>query len=114
MYYYNKNNDKNAKELRKKMTPWECKLWFEFLKNLPQRFYKQKRIGNYIADFYCAKNKLIVELDGSQHYNSADIEYDKTRTEFLNSYGIKVLRYTNDDVYKHFDRVCEDILDNLK
>ena len=110
MYYYNKNNRKNALELRKNMTPWECKLWFQFLKTLPYKFCKQKCVGNYILDFYCPAKRLAIELDGSQHYNVEDMEYDDKRTEFLKEQGIRVLRYTNDDVYKNFNRVCEEIL----
>ena len=113
MLKYNHNNLKNAKELRKNMTPWECKLWFNFLKNLPIKVYKQKPIGNYIIDFYCPKHKLAIELDGSQHYSQEKKIYDTERTKFLSSLGIRLVRYTNIEVDKQFQAVCEDILRKL-
>ena len=96
------------------MTPWERKLWFEFLKTLPIRVYKQKPIGDFIVDFYLPKYKLAIELDGSQHYTSEVQAYDEDRTKYLSSLGITVLRYTNNDVHDKFDSVCEDILNHLK
>ena len=83
MKEYNKANIPLAKTLRKNMTPWERKLWYDFLRNYPVRFQRQKAIGNYIADFYCAKAKLIVELDGGGHYTEQQTEKDKRRTEEL-------------------------------
>ena len=70
MKEYNRENIPLAKALRKNMTPWERKLWYQFLRSYPVRFQRQKAIGNYIADFYCAKAGLVIELDGSQHYEA--------------------------------------------
>ena len=104
---YNKENIPLAKNLRKNMTPWERKLWYEFLRNYPIRFQRQKAIGNYIVDFYCASAKLVIELDGSGHYTKEGIEYDKQRTEFLEEYGLRVLRIPNTEIHKNFRNVCE-------
>lgn len=91
------------------MTPWEKKLWYEFLRTYPIRFQRQKAIGNYIADFYCAKAKLVIELDGGGHYEPEQKEYDAKRTEFLNSLGIRVARFRNSDVDRKFTGVCKRI-----
>ena len=114
MLRYNNKNITNAKKLRKNMTVWERKLWFEFLKTLPIRFYKQKLIGNFIIDFYCPSKKLAIELDGSQHYNLEDKIYDENRTKYLNLLGITLVRYNNNDVYSNFNAVCEDIFNKIK
>ncbi len=110
------NNPKltgNAKALRKNMTKEERHLWYDFLKSLPVTFNRQKVIGKYIVDFYCASKKIVIELDGSQHYEEKGIMEDKERDEFLNSLGLKVLRYSNFDINKNFDVVCQDILNNM-
>ena len=107
---YNKSNIPLAKNLRKNMTPWERKLWYEFLRDYPVRFQRQKAIGNYIVDFYCASAKIVIELDGSQHYEDKGIKKDIIRDEYLKENGITVLRYSNLDVDKNFKGVCEDIL----
>lgn len=91
------------------MTKEERKLWFEFLQALPIRIHRQKIIGNYIVDFYCASKKIAIELDGSQHYSDEGIKHDRERTEYLNSQGITVLHYYNNDVINNFDGVCADI-----
>ena len=96
------------------MTKEEKHLWYDFLKNLPIQFYRQKIVGSYIVDFYCAAEKLAIEVDGSQHYEDAGVIYDKKRDEFLKSNGITVLRYSNADINTRFDGVCEDILEYLK
>ena len=106
---YNKENIPLAKTLRKNMTPWERKLWYDFLKYYPVRFQRQKAIGNYIADFYCARAKLVIELDGSQHYTSQGLAYDRERTAVLSKYDLSVLRFTNYDIDHHFDVVCRRI-----
>ncbi len=97
----------NAKTLRKNMTEEERRLWYCFLREYPVRFYRQKVLGNYIADFYCAKAKLIVELDGSQHYEAAGKKYDEKRTLFLQEYDCTVLRIPNNEVDRNFRGVCE-------
>ena len=109
MKKYNKDNIPLAKSLRKNMTPWERKLWYEFLKNYPVRFQRQKAIGNYIVDFYCHRAKLVVELDGSQHYTPEEVEKDARRTRYLESLGLQVLRFSNLDVLRRFRVVCEAI-----
>ena len=110
------NNPKltgNAKVLRKNMTTEERHLWYDFLKSLPVTFNGQKVVGKYIVDFYCASKKIVIELDGSQHYEEKGMRADKERDAFLNSLGLKVLRYSNFDINKNFDAVCQDILNNM-
>ena len=109
MKKYNKQNIPFARELRKNMTPWERKLWYEFLSQYPIRFQRQKAIGNYIVDFYCAKAKLAIELDGSQHYEPEAIGEDMLRTQYLESLGIMVLRFPNNAIWDNLRGVCEKI-----
>ena len=104
---YRKENIPWAKELRKNMTPWERKLWYEFLRDYPIRFQRQKAIGDYIADFYCAKARLVVELDGGGHYEAQQAERDRERTGVLEQMGLRVLRFCNLDVEQSFSQVCE-------
>ena len=103
----------NAQKLRKGMTKEERRLWYDFLKTLPVTFNRQKVIGNYIVDFYCAKAKLVIELDGSQHYEDSGKAADINRDEYLKNMGITVLRYSNLEVKKQFRGVCEDILNHI-
>ncbi len=110
---YNKNLKNNAQKLRRKMTKEESHLWYDFLKKLPATINRQKIIGNYIVDFYCAKAKTAIELDGSQHYDKEGRSKDIKRDDYLKKQGIKVLRYSNYDVNKHFEAVCSDIMKNL-
>ena len=98
-----------AQTLRKNQTKEEAKLWYQFLRKYPLQFRRQCPFGNYIVDFYCAKAKLVVELDGSQHYEPEEIAYDCERTRYLQSLGLKVLRYGNNDVSQRFCAVCESI-----
>ncbi len=98
-----------ARALRKQMTKEEAKLWYQFLRLYRPRFHRQYVIGNYIADFYCNQAKLVVELDGSQHCNPEEIEYDQRRTQYLQSQGLTVMRLSNLDVMRRFDSVCEAI-----
>ncbi len=107
MKEYNRENIPLAKELRKNMTPWERKLWYEFLRNYPMRFQRQKAIGNYIADFYCAKAGLVIELDGGSHYTAEQSDKDKLRTKELEAMNLKVLRICNLDIDNNFSGVCE-------
>ena len=99
----------NAQKLRRNMTKEERHLWYDFLKGLPVTFCRQKVIGSYITDFYCAKAKLVIELDGSQHYNEKGMEADTERDAYMQSLGIRVKRYTNADIHDRFECVCEDI-----
>ncbi len=104
-----KNLTKIAQTLRRNMTKEERHLWIDFLKNYPVQFKRQKVIGYYIVDFYCHKAKLIVELDGSQHYEDAGLEDDKCRTKYLNSLNLFVLRIPNNEIWENFPGVCEAI-----
>jgi len=103
-----------SKDLRNNMTEEECRLWFGFLRNLSVHVRRQKIIGNYIADFYCSKHKLVIELDGSQHYSEEGQEYDRKRNECMTSQGYTVLRFTNADINMRFSAVCEEILAKMK
>ena len=107
MLKYNKDLIVYAKELRKNMTPWEMKLWNLFLREYPIRFQRQKVIDNYIVDFYCAKARLVIELDGGGHYTDEQMQYDATRTKILEKYGLKVLRICNLEIDNNFYHVCE-------
>ena len=109
MKEYNRENISLAKTLRKNMTPWERRLWYEFLKDYPIRFQRQKAIGNYIVDFYCAKAKLVIELDGGGHYTNEQQNKDNVRTKELEDMNLKVLRICNLDIDKNFQGVCENI-----
>ena len=109
MKEYNKANIPLAKALRKDMTPWERKLWYDFLRHYPIRFQRQKAIGNYIADFYCAKARLVIELDGGGHYTAEQAEEDAIRTKTLESMNLTVLRFCNTDIICNFSGVCETI-----
>ncbi len=99
----------NAKALRRGMTPQERKLWYCFLRDYPVKMYKQRIIGRYIVDFYCASAKLVIELDGSQHYEEAGMEKDRKRTAYLESLGLRMVRYSNADVNFRFQSVCDEI-----
>ena len=112
----NKNNPKLntlSQNLRKNMTKEEKHLWYDFLKNLPVTVNRQKIIGNFIVDFFCAKAKIVIELDGSQHYFKQGSKNDSIRDEYLNSLGIAVLRYSILDIKKNFSGVCDDILKHI-
>ena len=89
------------------MTPEERHLWYDFLREYPIRFNRQKIIRKYIVDFYSAKAKLIIELDGSQHYEDNATKRDVERTEFLEQYGYKVIRIPNNEIRQNFKGVCE-------
>ena len=108
MNLINKNNDllEFARFLRKNMTPEEKHLWYDFLRHYPVKIYKQRIIDNFIADFYCHKAKLVIELDGSQHYTPEGKTYDAARTEILERYGLTVIRFFNKDINEAFDGVC--------
>ena len=109
----NKTNNQNlkpfAQRLRHEMTKEERHLWYDFLKDLPVTVNRQKVIGPYIVDFYCASAKLVIELDGSQHYEETGFVSDKTRDSYLTGLGLTVLRYPNSMIFKDFEGVCEDI-----
>ena len=104
---HNKNIVPTAKLLRKNMTQEEKHLWYDFLRSYPVRFSRQKILGKYIADFYCAKAKLVIELDGSEHYTEKGERCDEKRTAFLAEYGLTVIRIPNTEIKKNFRGVCE-------
>ena len=93
--------------MRKNMTKEETKLWKMFLCCCEPRFRRQYVIGNYIVDFYCHQAKLVVELDGSQHCSPEKMEYDKNRSAYLEKLGLKVMRFSNLDILRNFNEVCE-------
>ena len=101
-----------AAELRKEMTKEERHLWYDYLSGYPIRFYRQKVLGKFIADFYCAKAKLVLELDGAQHYEGSGPDWDRERTQFLERYGLLVVRIPNNEINQNFAGVCA-YIDNL-
>ena len=106
-----KNNEllPRAKNLRRDMTPHERKLWYLFLRHYPVKFYKQRIIESFIVDFYCASAKLVIELDGWQHYEESGQEYDARRSAVLCKNGLYVLRFSNREIDREFNAVCERI-----
>ena len=96
-----------ARQLRKNMTKEERRLWYDFLRDYPHKFVRQKIMGKYIPDFYCAEAKLVIELDGSQHYEPMGMERDTERTRYLEQFGVEVLRIPNSEVSQNFRGVCE-------
>ena len=96
-----------AKKLRREMTKEERHLWYDFLRFYPVRFSRQKVLGKYIVDFYSAEAQLIIELDGSQHYEAGEIQKDADRTAFLEGYGLTVIRIPNNEINRNFCGVCE-------
>ena len=103
-----------AKHLRKNMTKEERYFWCDFLRNHPVRFSRQKILGKYIADFYSAEANLVIEIDGSQHYEDSVIMQDVERTAFIEAYGLKVIRIPNNEISKNFRGVCEYIDTEVK
>jgi very-short-patch-repair endonuclease len=108
-YLYREKLKPYAKKLRKEMTKEEVKLWCGYLKDLPITVNRQKSIGKVIVDFYCASAKVVIEVDGSQHYEDEGVQQDLERDRYLKSLGITVLRYSNRDINQNFAGVCEDI-----
>ena len=104
----------NARNLRKNMTKEERHLWYDFLKRYPVRFLRQKVIDNYIVDFYCHSARLIIELDGSQHYEEKGLLKDKTRTEIIEQRNLTVIRIPNNEVNRNFEGVCQYIDDTVE
>ena len=102
-----------SQKLRKNMTKEERKLWYEFLKQLPVTVHRQKPIENYIVDFYIPSSKLVIELDGSQHFEEEYQEKDKIRDQRLKELGLTVLRYSNAEINQNLRGVCEDILNYM-
>ena len=110
-YNHNKSLVTVGRMLRKNMTKEERRLWYDFLRGHSVRFIRQKIIGNYIVDFYCAKANLAIELDGSQHYDDIGVSKDEQRTRYLEGQGLKVVRIPNNEIHSNFRGVCE-FIDN--
>ncbi len=104
---HNKSIVPTARMLRKSMTKEEKHLWYDFLRTYPIKFSRQKVLGKYIVDFYCAEAKLVIELDGSQHYEEKGLAYDAERTAYLVKYGLSVIRIDNSEINKNFNSICE-------
>ena len=104
---YNGKNVMLAKSLRKNATREENHLWYDFLSKYKVRFQRQKPIDNFIADFYCHKARLVIEIDGSQHYTEEGKKRDEFRTEILEGYDLNIIRFTNLQVNENFDGVCQ-------
>ena len=119
---YNKNLKEASQKLRKNMTSQEKHLWYDYLKDYPVQFNRQRSIYKFIADFYCSKAKLVIELDGSQHYSKDGMEYDSLRSEIISKFGVEVIRFSNYEIDHNFEGVCmaidkivnERINENLK
>lgn len=99
-----------ARENRREMTLAERKLWYQFLRNAPVKFRSQRPAGWYILDFYCPEKKLVIEVDGAQHYTREGLEYDRIRTAYLEACGLKVIRFSNREVMTNLAGVAEKIL----
>lgn len=106
-----KNGDMlpRARELRREMTPQERKLWYQFLRRYPVKIYKQRIIESFIADFYCSRAQLVIELDGAQHTTEQGLLYDRERSSIFSQFGLDVLRFSNYEVDLQFEAVCEKI-----
>ena len=115
MLPYNKNLKILARNLRKNMTDAERRLWSKIRRKQLKKFqfYRQKNIGDYIVDFYCPSAKLIVEIDGGQHYSKENNVKDEARDKFLSNLGFRVLRFSNSDVFKNIDGVITEIYYHL-
>ena len=109
----NKGLTANAKTLRKHMTKEERHLWYDFFKQLPLTINRQKVIGPYIVDFYCAEAKLVIELDGCQHYEDRGKASDAERDDYLRQQGLSVVRYSNSEIHTQFEAVCQDLYQRL-
>ncbi len=107
--YYHATLKPRAQELRREATKQENHLWHDFLRNHPLRFRRQKQFARYIVDFYCSSAKLVIEIDGSQHYTEDGLLHDESRTAYLESIGLHVLRFTNYDIDQRFESVCQQI-----
>jgi very-short-patch-repair endonuclease len=105
-FRYRRDLKPRAQALRRDPTPAERKLWFQFLSTHFEKFTRQKPLGRCVADFYCARHRLVIELDGDSHFNEAGERYDEARTEALAVHRIVVIRFTNTEVLQEFEAVC--------
>ena len=110
---YNPDLMGRAKDMRKNMTPTEFKLWRGFLKNFRFKVYSQRPIDNFIVDFYCSKLNLVIEIDGSIHDSAEAKVSDEERTEILQNYGLKVIRFSNQEIEENFEAICRKIRDQI-
>ena len=110
---YDRHLTERAQALRREMTPQERKLWYQFLRQYPVKVYRQRVIDHFIADFYCAKAKLVIELDGSQHYTEQGKCYDAERSAVIEKYGVQVLRFSNREVDSNLAGVCQTIAQTI-
>lgn len=110
---YRRDLKPRSQSLRRDSSPAERKLWYGFLRDLPVKFTRQKPLGHYIADFYCASQQLVIEVDGDSHFNDGGERYDTARTATLELVGIRVMRITNLEVMEQFEGVCQRIHDAL-
>jgi len=99
----------HSRSLRRALTPAEKRLWFDFLRHLPAKFTRQKPVGEYVADFYCASHRLVVEVDGDSHFTALGAKRDSVRDAALRHMGLNVMRFTNEDVMQRFEAVCLEI-----
>ena len=106
---YRMDLPQRARKLRRDATPAERKLWHELLRDLPEKFTRQKPLGSYVADFYCSRHRLVVEVDGDSHFDPAGERYDCRRSEALRALGLRVIRFTNREVMESFEGVCAEI-----
>ena len=106
---YNSKMKETARSLRKNMTRQEKHLWYDFLRDYPVKWYRQRSVDRFIVDFFCFKARLVIQLDGSQHYTEDGMEYDSIRTDILEKYNLEVLRFTNMEVDANFRDICETI-----
>jgi very-short-patch-repair endonuclease len=109
---YRRDLKLKSRLLRRDATPAERKLWFEFLRTLPEKFTRQKPLGRYVADFYCSAQRLVIEIDGDSHFMN-HARRDEMRTQALAEMGIRVIRFTNEDVSERFEGVCLAIMQAL-
>ena len=109
-YPRKESNLAKARSLRRNMTPQERHLWYDFLRYCKPRFRRQEIIGPYIADFFCYDAKLIIEVDGSQHFSPETKAYDNARTAYFHSLGIRMMRVDNGQINRNFDGVCEGVI----
>ena len=111
---YRSNLKTRARKLRRDPTPPERKLWYEFLSAHTEKFTRQKPLGAYIADFYCAEKQLVIELDGDSHFSAEGERSDAARTSALQRLSLRVLRFTNAELMQQFEAVCERIDEALR
>jgi very-short-patch-repair endonuclease len=113
--YYNSKLKNTARTLRKNMTDTERLLWSRIRRKQLKKyqFYRQKTIGNYIVDFYCPSAKLIIELDGSQHYGEKGLRKDEIRDEYLRRLGFQVIRFPSTEIFSNIDGIVSEIFNRL-